>query len=146
MSKRKREAMNREAEIVAELCRLKKERSNVFRQNSSITEAKKEAQSLEMTIGGLELDLIKMRTIIGSDERKVHGRARVLIAHGNSEKKEVLVVIKNYSVPDSFSSDKYIVSQESQLACAIRETPVNGIAEYGRKGNVITLRVLEKCW
>ncbi len=144
MSKRKRNAKEREKVIIEKLCKLREERSELFRQNNCFTEAQTQAQGINNEISSLERKLIGVRNITGVDESKVYGKARVLISHGEEEAKEVMVIVKDHSIAESFATSNYIVSQESNLACAIRKTPINAIAEYGSNDMITTLRVIEK--
>jgi len=143
VSKRRKQAEERATKIAGKLCELREAKAKLFQQNNSLNEAQSQAQLLNNEISKLEEQLLKARNVIGTDEI-VYGKAKVLITHGKEEAKEVTVIVKNHSIPESFVSSTYIVSQDSQLACAIRKTPVNAVAEYGINGRVTVIRVIEK--
>lgn len=128
-------------EILEKRCSLIEERSNVFSNGGSREEMRIEAQNIENEIVFLDSELRKLQK---KEKNATYAIAEVKLLDMKNNLKDLTVIIKDEGVPSSFETDKYIVSKDSLLACAIMKTPINSIGVYKTGAFETAVRVLKK--
>ncbi len=130
----------KQEEIKKEIQALERDKALLYQTNNDKEEASYQAQEVVRMIRFKQLELDNLKK---NGKNKTYALARIIVCHGKGEEREVDVVIKDYSIPESFSGDRYIVSYETEMAKAIFAVSDNkGVATYSRGEHSTSLRVL----